>query len=195
MSVIASHFADDCWLCLFSFRKQLLPFLKVSTTIGNQALSHEIDAIYSLDWLTIRQITFLNGLRKNDIEAQVEFTFKVMERVTVTCYWCILTPYGAFQGWWTNNSNASYICTTIYQMLGGKPVAINLQVRPRIWTWDYWEQIQRAPGQGRTCTQCLKITNLSSALTAWIYSFQMNCNNLRYKLLFTNEKLQLSSGN
>ena len=49
MSVIASHFADDCWLCLFSFRKQLLPFLKVSTTIGNQAFSREIDAIYSLD--------------------------------------------------------------------------------------------------------------------------------------------------
>ena len=173
----------------------MLPFLKVSTTIGNQAFSHEIDAIYSPDWVTIRQITFLNGLRKNDIEAPVEFTFKVMERVTVTCYWCILTPYGAFQGWWTNNLNATYICTTIYQMLGGKPVAINLQVRPRIWTWDYWEQIQRVPGQGRTCTQCLKITNLSSALTGWIYSFQMNCNNLRYKLLFTNEKLQLSSGN
>ena len=117
------------WLCLFSFHKQLLPFLKVSTTIGNQAFSHEIDAIYSLDWVTIRQITFLNGLRKNDIEAQVEFTFKVMERVTVTCYWCILTPYRAFQGWWTNNSNATYICTTIYQMLGVKPVAINLQVQ------------------------------------------------------------------
>ena len=29
---------------------------------------------------------FLNGLRKNDFEAQVEFTFKVMERARVTCY-------------------------------------------------------------------------------------------------------------
>ena len=134
-------------------------------------------------------------LERTTLKPKLNLHSKLWKGLGVTCYWWILTAYGAFQGWWTNNSNATYICTTIYQMLGGKPIAINLQVRPRIWTWDYWEQIQRAPGQGRTCTQCLKITNLSSALTAWIYSFQMNCNNLRYKLLFTNEKLQLSSGN
>ena len=31
--------------------------------------------------------TFLNSLRKNEGEAQVEFTFKIMERARVTCYW------------------------------------------------------------------------------------------------------------
>ena len=30
--------------------------------------------------------TFLNSLRKNEGEAQVEFTFKIMERARVTCY-------------------------------------------------------------------------------------------------------------
>ena len=30
--------------------------------------------------------TFLNSLRKNEGEAQVEFTFKIMERAMVTCY-------------------------------------------------------------------------------------------------------------
>ena len=120
----------------------MLPFLKVSTTIGNQAFSHEIDAIYSLDWVTIRQITFLNGLRKNDIEVQVEFTFKVMERAArVTCYWCILTPYGAFQNEPTIQMQYTF-APLFTKMLGGKPVAINLEARPRIWTWDYWEQIQ-----------------------------------------------------
>ena len=31
---------------------------------------------------------FLNSLRKNNIEALVEFRLKVMERAWVTCYWC-----------------------------------------------------------------------------------------------------------
>ena len=30
--------------------------------------------------------TFLNSPRKNDVESQVEFTLKVMERARVTCY-------------------------------------------------------------------------------------------------------------
>ena len=30
--------------------------------------------------------TFLNSLRKDDVEAQDEFTLKVMERTRVTCY-------------------------------------------------------------------------------------------------------------
>ena len=30
--------------------------------------------------------TFFNSLRKNDVEAQVEFTLNSMERVRVTCY-------------------------------------------------------------------------------------------------------------
>ena len=31
----------------------------------------------------------MNSLRKNEVETQVEFTFKVMERASVTCYCCI----------------------------------------------------------------------------------------------------------
>ena len=31
--------------------------------------------------------TFLNSPRKKDVEAQVEFTIKVMGRASVTCYW------------------------------------------------------------------------------------------------------------
>ena len=31
--------------------------------------------------------TFLISLTKNDVEAQVELTLKVMERARVTCYW------------------------------------------------------------------------------------------------------------
>ena len=37
-----------------------------------------IDVTYSLDLLHTISNTFLNSLRKNDVEAQVEFMFKVM---------------------------------------------------------------------------------------------------------------------
>ena len=30
--------------------------------------------------------TFLNTLRKSEVEAHVEFTLKIMERTRVTCY-------------------------------------------------------------------------------------------------------------
>ena len=30
--------------------------------------------------------TFLNSRRKNEVEAQVEFTLKIMKRARVTCY-------------------------------------------------------------------------------------------------------------
>ena len=33
---------------------------------------------------------FFNSLRKNDVEAEVEITLKVMERARVTCYWRII---------------------------------------------------------------------------------------------------------
>ena len=50
--------------------------------------------IYSLKFLSLfpglsynkANNTFLNSVRKNDIEAQVEFTLKIMERARVTCY-------------------------------------------------------------------------------------------------------------
>jgi len=49
-----------------------------------------IDAIYCLDYVTIRHIKpVLNSLRKDDVEAQVEFTLftlKVPDRARVTCY-------------------------------------------------------------------------------------------------------------
>ena len=48
------------------------PFLTVDATIGNQAFSHESCNILSYNKV---KITFLNGLRKNDVEAQVELTF------------------------------------------------------------------------------------------------------------------------
>ena len=47
--------------------KRLLPFLAADATIGNQTFSQD-------------------SLRKNDYEAKVEFTSKVMERIRVTCY-------------------------------------------------------------------------------------------------------------
>ena len=34
--------------------------------------------------------TFFNSLRKNDVEAQVEITLKVMDRARVNCYWRII---------------------------------------------------------------------------------------------------------
>ena len=47
-------------------------FLTVHATIGNQAFSHE--SCNTLSYNKVK-ITFLNGLRKNDVEAQVELTF------------------------------------------------------------------------------------------------------------------------
>ena len=46
-----------------------------------------IDVIYSLNKVKIKQIIrFLNSLRKKDVEAQVEFTLKVMKRAWVTSH-------------------------------------------------------------------------------------------------------------
>ena len=58
---------------LFPFRKRSLPFLTVDATIGNQAFSYDRC-----------NNTFLNSLRTNHVEARVELTSKVMERVIVT---------------------------------------------------------------------------------------------------------------
>ena len=71
----------------FSFRKRSLPFLTVDQAIiGNQAFSRDRCSIFP--GLSYRKgnNTFFNSLGKNDVEAQVEFTLKVMERASVTYY-------------------------------------------------------------------------------------------------------------
>ena len=54
--------------------------------IGNQVLSHDICNILPGLRYTKANNTFLNSVRKNDAENQVEFTLKVLERARVTCY-------------------------------------------------------------------------------------------------------------
>ena len=44
-----------------------------------------MDVIHSLD---LENNTFLNILRKNEVKAQAEFAFKIMEMARVICYWC-----------------------------------------------------------------------------------------------------------
>ena len=67
---------------LFPFCKRSLSFLTVDPTIGNQDRCNILTGlIYSK-----ANNTSFNSRRKNDVEAQVEFTLKVMERVKVTCY-------------------------------------------------------------------------------------------------------------
>ena len=94
---------------LFLFRKRSLPFLTVDATIGNQAFSHD-------GWLNIflglsyHNTTVLNS----QFEAQVEFTFKIMERARVTSYWCnsyerqfarLCTEF--FSVFWSSNAELS----------------------------------------------------------------------------------------
>ena len=54
--------------------------IPVDATIGNQAFSH--DGCYISPGLSYNKANdaFLNNLRKNSVEAQVEFASKVMER-------------------------------------------------------------------------------------------------------------------
>ena len=42
-----------------------------------------MDVIHSLD---LENNTFLNILRNNEVKAQAEFTFKIMETARVICY-------------------------------------------------------------------------------------------------------------
>ena len=66
----------------------LKSLLTVDATINNQAFSHDRCIIFlGLNYIK-GDITFLNSVRKGDIEAQVEFSLKVTERATVTCYRC-----------------------------------------------------------------------------------------------------------
>ena len=63
-----------------------MPFLAFDATTGDQAFSHDRCYIFpALIYLKANN-TFLNSLRKNDVEAQVDFTLKVLKRARVTCY-------------------------------------------------------------------------------------------------------------
>ena len=65
-----------CRCTLFLFRERSSPFLTVDATLGNQAFSHDGCNIHVLPGLSHNKTnnTFLNSLRKNKVEAQVEFT-------------------------------------------------------------------------------------------------------------------------
>ena len=59
---------------------------RVDVTTCNQAFSSDGCNIFlSLSYNKANN-TFLNSLRKNEVEAQVKFTLKIMERARVTCY-------------------------------------------------------------------------------------------------------------
>ena len=78
----------SCRRSLFPFRKRSLPFLTVDDTTGNQAFSHDGCNIFPGLSYNKANNTFLNNLRKNNAEAQVEFTLKSLERARVNCYLC-----------------------------------------------------------------------------------------------------------
>ena len=59
---------------LFPFRKRSMPFLTVDASIGNQAFSHDGCNIFPGLSYNKANKTFLNSLKKNETEAQVEFT-------------------------------------------------------------------------------------------------------------------------
>ena len=72
---------------LFPFRKRSLPFLTVDATIDNQGFRHDGCNIFFGLSCNKANYTFLNSFRKNEVEAQVEFTLKIMEKASrVTCY-------------------------------------------------------------------------------------------------------------
>ena len=68
------------------FRKRSLPFLTVDATISNQAFSHDRCNTFPGLSYNLENTTFFISLNKSDVEAQVEFTLKVMERARFTCY-------------------------------------------------------------------------------------------------------------
>ena len=86
-SLSFSSLVIECRGGLFPFRKRSLLFLTVNATTGNQAFSHDRCNIFPGLSYSQANDTFLNSVRKNDVEAQVEFLLKVKERVRVTCYW------------------------------------------------------------------------------------------------------------
>ena len=85
-SLSFSSLVIECRGGLFPFRTRSLPFLTVNATIGNQAFSHDGCNIFPGLSYNKANDTFLNGVRKNDVEAQVEFSLKVKEKTRVTSY-------------------------------------------------------------------------------------------------------------
>ena len=71
---------------LLPFRKRSLSFLTVDATIGNQAFSRDGRNIFARLSYNKANNTFLNSLRKKEVEAQVEFPLKITERARVTGY-------------------------------------------------------------------------------------------------------------
>ena len=67
---------------LFPFRKRSYYFLTVNVTIGNHAFIRDRCNVFPRLSYNKANNTFLKSRRKNGVEAQVEFTFKVMERGT-----------------------------------------------------------------------------------------------------------------
>ena len=61
---------------LFPFRKRSLPFLTDDATISNQAFSHDRCNIFPGLSYNKANNTFLNSVRRNDVEVQVEFYVK-----------------------------------------------------------------------------------------------------------------------
>ena len=59
---------------------------RVDVTTGNQAFSSDGCNIFPGLSYSKTNNTFLNSLGKNEVEAQVGFTLKIMERPRVTCY-------------------------------------------------------------------------------------------------------------
>ena len=57
-----------------SLSKRSLPFLTVDATLGNQAFSHDGCNIFPGLSYNKTDNTFLNSLRKKEVEAQIEFT-------------------------------------------------------------------------------------------------------------------------
>ena len=64
------------------------PFARSTVPEEKWGTTRSLDVLYipGLNYNKANK-TFLNSLRKNDVEAQVEFTLKVMEKAKVTCYW------------------------------------------------------------------------------------------------------------
>ena len=85
-SLSFSSLVIECRGGLFPFRKRSLPFLTVNATTGKQAFSYDGCNIFPGLCHNKANKTFLNSVRKNDVEAQVEFSLKVKERPWVTCY-------------------------------------------------------------------------------------------------------------
>ena len=84
---------------LFSFnkisstrRRGPFPFVNglchfaIDAIISNQAFSHDRCNTFPGLSFNKQNNTFLNSLQKNDVEAEVEFAFKVVERARFTCY-------------------------------------------------------------------------------------------------------------